>query len=332
MADDGRNRGQVLADLTLEVQQVANWIADRFAETAHWPTHVVVWREIARLGLDHMAVVQEGTQVFDHLGNSTDEREPVRLRPWVLFDTGVCGEAFNHAYEVYRNIQERLLHAEETVTFTRQQLAERFGLPFASKELHQLVWILSLGFGGKRCDGPTTDTDWSFTFPMSFLESPVKTLEEVFLRRPTIWIPGQAPGRSEPSWAVPTTAPEPRVSASKEIEAKLDRDLVAALETEVGPAVAACYRQAIADLSDPGRESFVGPAAELREVFAAVIYKLAPDDLVMAQPGWTTETRDHRPSRGQRIQFILGKRRGIREDLVRQVDGPVRGRRSAPDQ
>jgi hypothetical protein len=111
------------------------------------------------------------------------------------------------------------------------------------------------------------------------------------------------------------------VSASKEIEAKLDRDLVTALETKVGPAVAACYRQAIADLSDPGRESFVGPAAELREVFAAVIYKLAPDDLVMAQPGWTTETRDHRPSRGQRIQFILGNRRAIREDLVRQVDG-----------
>jgi Predicted pPIWI-associating nuclease len=100
-----------------------------------------------------------------------------------------------------------------------------------------------------------------------------------------------------------------------------DADLVKALDEMVGPAVAACYRQAIADLAAPGRESFVGPAAELREVFTAVIHKLAPDDLVFAQPDWKPETENGRPTRRQRVQFILKKKRTVGEEAVRQIDG-----------
>lgn len=187
LTDTGRTRGMTFSDLNDEVQQVVGWVAEKYEETGLWPNQAWVWREIARRGLHHEIVVREGNQVFDHLGSPPSEKDFVRLRPWVLYDTGRCRQSFVRAYEVYRDIQGRL-QTEESVTVTRKELGAKYKLPFASKELHQLVWVLSCGFSG-RCDGNSTDTDWTFTFSLGFLKSPPQTLEEVFLRRPELWIP-----------------------------------------------------------------------------------------------------------------------------------------------
>lgn len=191
LTDTGRTRGTTLGDLTDEVQQVVGWIAEKYEETGLWPNQAWVWREIARRGLHHEIVVREGNQVFDHLGSPPSEKDFVRLRPWVLYDTGRCRQSFVRAYEVYRDIQGRL-HTEESVTVTRKELGERYKLPFASKELHQLVWVLFCGFGGHRCDETSTETDWTSTFSLGFLKNPMPTLEDIFLGRPTRWIPESA--------------------------------------------------------------------------------------------------------------------------------------------
>jgi len=107
----------------------------------------------------------------------------------------------------------------------------------------------------------------------------------------------------------------------------VDDQVVEALE-KLGPELASCYRQGILDLLDPHRVSYVGPASELREVLSWVLHKLAPDDAVKASEGWKPETKDNRPTRRQRSEFILktklranpGCRRTL-ENLTTGLDG-----------
>src|SRR3954447_8406252 len=48
----------------------------------------------------------------------------------------------------------------------------------------------------------------------------------------------------------------------------------------LSPGLADSLEQALADLNDNTRLSYVGPAGEIREVLRAAIQQLAPDDLV----------------------------------------------------
>jgi predicted nucleotide-binding protein len=194
MDDEGQTRGRTLADLNPEVQQIARWVAERYEETALWPSQAQVWREIARQGLHHDVVVRGGNDVFDHLGSPPRKEDFVRLRPWVLYDTGACREAFDRAYALYQEVQARL-HDDESVTVTRKELSEKYNLPFASKEIHQLVWVLSSVYGGTICDEKSTDTDWKQTFLLGYLKNPMETMEGAFLRRPSIYFPSATPAR-----------------------------------------------------------------------------------------------------------------------------------------
>jgi hypothetical protein len=95
-----------------------------------------------------------------------------------------------------------------------------------------------------------------------------------------------------------------------------DLELAQALE-QVGPALGACYRQAVRDIRQPDRESYVGSAAALRELLSFVLREKAPDADVRAEPGFTPETEDGRPTRRQRVRFILKQRgRSGNEDAV----------------
>jgi hypothetical protein len=96
-----------------------------------------------------------------------------------------------------------------------------------------------------------------------------------------------------------------------------DLEVVNAL-ARISEDLAACYRQALRDLAQEDRESFVGPAAALRELLSVVLRELAPDDVVMAEPGFKPETNDERPSRAQRVRHI-GKTRG--RDVGRALEG-----------
>lgn len=75
------------------------------------------------------------------------------------------------------------------------------------------------------------------------------------------------------------------------------------------PASAASYEQALRDISQGGRVSWRGTANDLRETLRDVIDHLAPDDKVMAAPGFQLETGQPRPTQKQKVRFILRARR-----------------------
>jgi Protein kinase domain len=188
MAETVRIPRKTINALNGDVQRVVGWLAEKYEETGLWPSLASVWREIAAADLNHEVLKREGSEAFNHLGTPQDEKEVVRLRPWVLYDTGKCREAFDRAYEVCCDIQV-LLRKTESVTVTRKDLSQRYHLAFNSKQLHQLVWVLSCAFGASTAfDEKSIETDWTHTFPVSFLKNPMPSLEELFLSRPTTYV------------------------------------------------------------------------------------------------------------------------------------------------
>ena len=74
------------------------------------------------------------------------------------------------------------------------------------------------------------------------------------------------------------------------------------------PNSARSYEQVLRDISHGSRVSWRGTAAELREVLREVMDHLAPDDKVMAAPGFQLEGDLRRPTQMQKIRFILKAR------------------------
>lgn len=77
---------------------------------------------------------------------------------------------------------------------------------------------------------------------------------------------------------------------------------------EVCPSAAAAYSQALEDLGDEHRESWRGPATDLREALRETLSVLAPDELVMKSPGFKLDKDAHRPTMKQKVKFILKSR------------------------
>ena len=77
---------------------------------------------------------------------------------------------------------------------------------------------------------------------------------------------------------------------------------------QVCPSAAAAYSQALADLGAEERESWRGPATELREALRETLDVLAPDDEITKQPGFRFEQDAHRPTMKQKVRYILKKR------------------------
>jgi len=68
------------------------------------------------------------------------------------------------------------------------------------------------------------------------------------------------------------------------------------------------YSQALLDLAQADRVSFRGSALELREALRETLDHLAPDDAVMAQPGFKLEGDQKKPTMRQKALFILRAR------------------------
>jgi hypothetical protein len=89
---------------------------------------------------------------------------------------------------------------------------------------------------------------------------------------------------------------------------------------DVCPSAAAAYSQALADLGAEKRESWRGPATDLREALDV----LAPDDGVMKEPGFKLEKDAHQPTMKQKVRYIL-KKRGIAHGAMAAPESAVQG-------
>jgi hypothetical protein len=76
----------------------------------------------------------------------------------------------------------------------------------------------------------------------------------------------------------------------------------------VCPSAAAAYSQALVDLGANKRESWRGPATDLREALRETLDVLAPDDEVVKDPQFKLEKDAHRPTMKQKVRYILKKR------------------------
>lgn len=74
------------------------------------------------------------------------------------------------------------------------------------------------------------------------------------------------------------------------------------------PSAALSYSQALIDLAQADRVSFRGSALELREALRETLDHLAPDDAVVAQPGFKVEDDQKKPTMRQKALFILRSR------------------------
>lgn len=101
-----------------------------------------------------------------------------------------------------------------------------------------------------------------------------------------------------------TSQVTPSVAAVTTAPTEIERKIISAMEGLVATA-ALSYRQAIADLTNPGRISFRGPANELREALREVVDELAPDDDVVKQKGFQFEKDQTTPTQKQKVRYIL---------------------------
>jgi hypothetical protein len=95
---------------------------------------------------------------------------------------------------------------------------------------------------------------------------------------------------------------------------------------ELVPTAALSYEQALRDLHSSDRVSYRGTANELREALRETVDRLAPDDDVIASPGFKLERDRSKPTQKQKVRHILRSRglsdtaRKAPEDSVELVD------------
>jgi hypothetical protein len=89
--------------------------------------------------------------------------------------------------------------------------------------------------------------------------------------------------------------------------------------------------QALQDLNDPTRLSYVGPAGEIREVLRATVQLFAPDGEVRKQPWFVgvEQGGKRNPTQAERTRYAVQQRGGKKEqvsgvnDLVDQLVGQI---------
>lgn len=74
------------------------------------------------------------------------------------------------------------------------------------------------------------------------------------------------------------------------------------------PSAALSYQQALQDLQCQQRLSWRGPATDLRESLREALDHLAPDDDVMAMPGYRQDPNVGGPTMKQKVRFVLKNR------------------------
>jgi hypothetical protein len=98
----------------------------------------------------------------------------------------------------------------------------------------------------------------------------------------------------------------PRVEVGFSMVAR-ERRIASTLEALL-PSAANSYRQALEDLAVERRQSWRGPATDLRESLREVLDHLAPDADVSAQAGFKLEQNAHGPTMKQKVRFVLKSR------------------------
>ncbi|MFI7489404.1 hypothetical protein ACIBXA_13590 [Micromonospora echinaurantiaca] len=99
-----------------------------------------------------------------------------------------------------------------------------------------------------------------------------------------------------------------------------DADILARLRHH-SPSLADSLEQALRDLNDHTRLSYIGPAGEAREVMRATVQMFAPDDEVRKQPWYVgiEQGGKRNPSQAERTRYAV-QQRGGNKDQVKGVD------------
>lgn len=90
------------------------------------------------------------------------------------------------------------------------------------------------------------------------------------------------------------------------------------------PSAGAAYSQAMEDLSAQTRESWRGPATDLREALRETLDVLAPDQEVQNAPGFKLERETRGPTMKQKVRYIL-KSRGTPSGAMTAPESAVQG-------
>lgn len=82
--------------------------------------------------------------------------------------------------------------------------------------------------------------------------------------------------------------------------------------------------QALHDMNDQSRLSYVGPAGEVREVMRAAVQLIAPDEEIRKQPWFVgiPQGGKSNPSQTERTRYAVQQRRGSK-DQVQDVDALI---------
>lgn len=89
-------------------------------------------------------------------------------------------------------------------------------------------------------------------------------------------------------------------------------------------ALADSMEQALRDMNDQTRLSYVGPAGEVREVMRATVQLMAPDDEIRKQPWYVgiEQGGKRNPSQAERTRYAVQQRHGSK-DQVQDVDALI---------
>jgi hypothetical protein len=109
-----------------------------------------------------------------------------------------------------------------------------------------------------------------------------------------------------------------------------EADILGRLQRQ-SASLAESLEQALKDINDHTRLSYVGPAGEVREVMRAAVQLLAPDDEIRKQSWYVGIEQGSRrnPSQAERIRYAVQQRGGSRDqikdfdELVDQLVGQI---------
>jgi hypothetical protein len=106
-----------------------------------------------------------------------------------------------------------------------------------------------------------------------------------------------------------------------------EASILARLRKQSGP-LADSMEQALRDMNDRSRLSYVGPAGEVREVMRAAVQLLASDGEIRKQPWFVGIPQGNKtnPSQAERTRYAVQQRRGSKdqvEDLDALIDNLV---------
>lgn len=99
----------------------------------------------------------------------------------------------------------------------------------------------------------------------------------------------------------------------------------------LSPSLADSLEQALQDLNDHTRLTFVGPAGEVREVMRAAIQMLAPDEEIRKQPWFVgiQQGGKRNPSQSERTRYAVQQRKGNKDqakaadELIDELVGQI---------